>query len=176
MIGRETMQSLYLLRCGELHKIGIAVNVPQRVKELQTGSPHPIEVVADYRLPDARQHESFWHRRFGPCRVSGEWFALTPDDIAIFQREAIKASDSAAWQEVDRLSRRVQALEKSCDEFRQCFTAQIEKDYELAALEREHAELTCESIGLIWAWITTHQEHHALGFQPPAVPGKMAGG
>jgi Meiotically up-regulated gene 113 len=55
-------------------KIGTTTDLPARVRELQTGSPVPLRVLAV--CPGDRRLESALHHVYARYRVSGEWFAL----------------------------------------------------------------------------------------------------
>jgi hypothetical protein len=68
-------------------KIGLTGNSDQalrkRVKDLQTGSPHPLRVLAVLR--GGLRTESLLHSRFRESRVRGEWFALDPGLISLIR-------------------------------------------------------------------------------------------
>jgi hypothetical protein len=56
-----------------LVKIGTTTRpVEVRLKELQAGQPHPLVILA--HAPGGRYDEGRLHARFGPHRVTGEWF------------------------------------------------------------------------------------------------------
>lgn len=60
-------------------KIGTTMNLPARVKELQTGSPVPLRVLA--ACPGDIRLESALHAKYARYRLSGEWFALPQDEL-----------------------------------------------------------------------------------------------
>lgn len=72
-----------------LFKIGYTVGSPlQRLKGLQTGSPHPLRVAGV--IPTMAPHvvEQRLHQEFALFRQSGEWFALSQEIVqALLQRE-----------------------------------------------------------------------------------------
>lgn len=72
---------VYLLKCGNHYKIGQSKKPRTRLKQLRTGSPHPIEVVHTLRTPHFRQVEQMLHRRFASKRGEGEWFLLSEEDV-----------------------------------------------------------------------------------------------
>lgn len=70
---------LYLLKAGDYHKIGVTLDssAKNRVKQIQTGNPHKIEVVAvSKRRGDAYEIEQKLFSMFANSRMSGEWFEL----------------------------------------------------------------------------------------------------
>lgn len=68
-------ESVYVIRCGDFIKIGMTLDLPQRVKDFQTGNPHQIEIIA---VIDAagRATETRLHRHFAKFRHRYEWFHL----------------------------------------------------------------------------------------------------
>ena len=73
---------VYLLQCEGYYKIGIAHNVAKRVASMTTGNPFPIHVVLSDIVPNAHKYEQSLHEMFKHKRIRGEWFQLTPDDVA----------------------------------------------------------------------------------------------
>lgn len=67
---------IYLIKCGKLYKIGKAVDVDKRLKELSTGSAYPLTVKHKVTSLAAGKLESWLHQKFKPWRVRGEWFEL----------------------------------------------------------------------------------------------------
>lgn len=78
------MQYLYLIRCQDYHKIGIANDVESRLAQLSTGNPYPLEVVSVYGFQNAQPVEASLHQRFSASRIRGEWFRLNPNDVLVF--------------------------------------------------------------------------------------------
>lgn len=64
-----------------LVKIGVAVNVADRLRFLDTASPVGLHSIFYFRDDDAKKTEGVLHRQFSAKRVKGEWFELSPDDI-----------------------------------------------------------------------------------------------
>lgn len=60
-------------------KIGVAIDVPNRVKQLQTGSDQTLRILATF--PGDEKFEKFLHEKFGAHRIrdNGEWFLPHPD-------------------------------------------------------------------------------------------------
>lgn len=75
------MPYLYLIKCRDIYKIGIAADVKARLASLQTGNPYPIEVCAYYQFQDPSPVEKSLHQKFYDKRKQGEWFALGGADL-----------------------------------------------------------------------------------------------
>jgi len=73
---------VYLLKAGhDLYKIGVSSSVSDRVKQLQTANPHPIETIHYVESPDFLGLESHLHSAMQSKRTSGEWFRLDHNDV-----------------------------------------------------------------------------------------------
>ncbi len=60
----------------DLVKIGCTAGDPtKRLRELQTGCPQPLKLIA--AVDGGEADEARWHRDFAADRVNGEWFRLT---------------------------------------------------------------------------------------------------
>lgn len=69
---------VYFITDGSGHvKIGWAVNVGNRLAELQSGNPNQLILMAS--VPGGCSVERDLHRRFAGHRVRGEWFTLAPE-------------------------------------------------------------------------------------------------
>lgn len=72
-------------RATGLIKIGSAVNVPKRLKELSTMSPDPLELLGV--VPESQYTEETVHQMFAKSRDHGEWFMPTAGlDVFIASR------------------------------------------------------------------------------------------
>lgn len=71
--------SVYFIGAGDFVKIGWAIDPTKRVKELQTGCPHELTILATLHGTQVEEFEL--HRRFAAYRVrhNGEWFHATPE-------------------------------------------------------------------------------------------------
>ena len=78
------MQYLYLIRCENFHKIGVAIDVESRIAQLSTGNPFPLFLDSFYKYENAEFVERAIHQRFSLRRVRGEWFKLDADDLKDF--------------------------------------------------------------------------------------------
>jgi hypothetical protein len=77
---------VYLLKAGRHYKIGHTNAVGRRARELAIQLPEKANVVHQIATDDPAGIEAYWHERFKSKRGNGEWFALSPDDIAAFRR------------------------------------------------------------------------------------------
>jgi len=77
-----------------LVKIGFTAGDPRkRLKELQTGCPHKLSLLAV--IAGDQNTEAAWHAEFAADRQQGEWFFLSP-------RLAVRtASAYLSWHEAD---------------------------------------------------------------------------
>ncbi len=79
---------VYLIRMGEFHKIGKSNDPGRRMYELALRLPEKHDVVHVIETDDPSGIEAYWHKRFAPQRANGEWFRLSPGDIAAFLRRS----------------------------------------------------------------------------------------
>lgn len=67
-------------------KIGIAVNPPKRLMELQVGSPVSLRLLGV--IKGGEQEEAELHSEFYDLRIQGEWFRAASDLMEFIQSEA----------------------------------------------------------------------------------------
>lgn len=69
---------------GRRQKIGYSADPEVRLRTLQTGNPEPLQVQYIFEIDEkyARKYEKFIHREYGHKRISGEWFDMTPEEVA----------------------------------------------------------------------------------------------
>ena len=68
---------VYMARCGDYVKIGIARDYTRRLRELQQSLPIDLDIICTICCPNrdvARNLEICWHRFFEYCNTRGEWF------------------------------------------------------------------------------------------------------
>lgn len=79
---------LYILSCDDKKYLKIGVckeeNIYTRIKNLQTGNPHKINLeFVEYR-PNATKAEKYLHNCFQDYQTEGEWFSgITVNDIRV---------------------------------------------------------------------------------------------
>lgn len=73
---------IYLVRCNEFVKIGIATNIRERLCEMQVGNPYKLELIKYWPSPNAVVEEEEIHQLLDQYRVRGEWFKLPAELVA----------------------------------------------------------------------------------------------
>lgn len=74
-------RSVYAMRAGDQLKVGVTKDVGKRLRNLQTGTGHQLQLVDQWVEPDAAWVESTMHAALRPFRLMGEWFACS-DELA----------------------------------------------------------------------------------------------
>lgn len=77
---------VYLIRMAEFYKIGKSNDPGRRQYELGLQLPEKHDVIHIIETDDPSGIEAYWHRRFAGQRTNGEWFRLSPEDVAAFTR------------------------------------------------------------------------------------------
>ncbi len=72
---------IYFIRRGEFVKIGVTINVLNRVKTLQNASVEPVTLLGV--MVGGKREERALHQRFHAKRIRGEWFKID-DEITDF--------------------------------------------------------------------------------------------
>ena len=78
------MSLVYVVRAGSFYKIGKTDKIKKRISALQTANAAEIVLIAQFKCGDAKNAfstESKLHKTFRKCKVSGEWFSLTDDEL-----------------------------------------------------------------------------------------------
>lgn len=73
--------SIYVIRYGDLYKIGFSDQLAKRVYQITTGIPGGAASLVGH-MPGDRDVEAHLHSVFGGSRFSGEWFRETPELLA----------------------------------------------------------------------------------------------
>ena len=77
--------NVYIIKCKEFHKVGLAKEPLTRLEGLQTGNPETLELIHSRRFGTrkaARMVERFLHKKFKRDQKLGEWFS-TPQHVLI---------------------------------------------------------------------------------------------
>ena len=83
-------KSLYFIVCGDAVKIGVSSDPVSRLATLATGSPCPLNLLAE--IPNAGDREAECHKRMKHLRLSGEWFRYT-EEVDCLIKELQSAKD-----------------------------------------------------------------------------------
>lgn len=78
----KPQEFIYLIRCGEYHKIGITSDVKARLSMMQTGSPHKLTLTACWPVQNAKEDERQLHSMLESYHIRGEWFKLPKELVA----------------------------------------------------------------------------------------------
>lgn len=73
---------VYLMRSGDLYKIGRSKNPNARLAALQNAAPNTIYLVHSIRTDDMHGFEAYLHDLFSAEQTTGEWFDLSSDQVA----------------------------------------------------------------------------------------------
>jgi hypothetical protein len=76
---------VYFIGTATRTKIGTTVDLRTRLATLQVGSPERLAVVGT--MPGDEIEEARVHAHFRARRLHGEWFSLTPEEVAAFLRD-----------------------------------------------------------------------------------------
>lgn len=82
--------SVYFISNGAYVKIGVASNPKKRLKALQTGNPHKLELLRV--IKGGHAEEAALHAHFAHLRVNGEWFKYHSEMLHIEPRVVANSS------------------------------------------------------------------------------------
>ncbi len=77
---------VYLFKSGRYYKIGKTNDTVRRGAEIRIQLPEKMNLIHSIKTDDPSGVEAYWHRRFEPKRLNGEWFDLNVQDIKSFKR------------------------------------------------------------------------------------------
>lgn len=72
---------VYIVRCNEFYKVGIAHEIKARLSSLQIGNPYKVELMYAFRCNYPRQIEQAIHEMLEDNHIRGEWFELDTDAL-----------------------------------------------------------------------------------------------
>lgn len=72
---KPVVNGVYFIQCNDFVKVGFANNVHRRVKDLDTGCPYNLRLIA-VEPTESRKREHELHRIFSGIRFKGEWYHL----------------------------------------------------------------------------------------------------
>lgn len=78
--------AVYLFKHGKYYKIGKSNDTVRRGHELRIQLPENLDLIHEIKTDDPSGIEAYWHKRFEPKRMNGEWFDLNSSDIKAFKR------------------------------------------------------------------------------------------
>src|SRR5688572_30552615 len=90
-------------------KIGVSDTPVLRLRELQTGSPHPLVIVRAFRCPSrpvANEIEKDMHRRLKEDCENGEWFNIDPIQ-AVVCLALLTEAIAGEWSSLDWLTKSI---------------------------------------------------------------------
>jgi hypothetical protein len=82
----ERLGEVYLFKSGRYFKIGKTIDTVRRGSEIRIQLPERVELIHSIMTDDPSGIEAYWHKRFDPKRLNGEWFDLNTEDVKTFKR------------------------------------------------------------------------------------------
>lgn len=78
---------VYLMKSGELYKIGLSTDPPVRLRSIKSpsGETEHVELIHTIKVGHMWQAEAEWHKRFRDEHFKLEWFKLSLEDVAEFK-------------------------------------------------------------------------------------------
>lgn len=84
-IARTSETCVYVIKSNGLFKIGYTSNFKKRLAALSLACPDEVSTVNIISGAGLKEERAL-HKRFAQKRVSGEWFRLDDDDLALISR------------------------------------------------------------------------------------------
>jgi hypothetical protein len=79
---RDRSGYIYLVEGQNCYKIGKSVDVPARTRSFGLLLPFKTKLIHFIPTSDMVWSESYLHGTFAHCRLNGEWFDLSPEEVA----------------------------------------------------------------------------------------------
>jgi len=85
--GGRSSSKIYIIESGGYYKIGVSIDVENRLSQIQTATPHDATLVAEVSVKNntAGHVETALHQYYSPVHKTGEWFNLSPREAAGFK-------------------------------------------------------------------------------------------
>lgn len=77
---------IYVIQSGDHYKIGRTNDLDRRMGELKLQPPQPPRTIMAIAVGNAPAAEKSLHQYFAPRRTNGEWFQLTPEELATIEQ------------------------------------------------------------------------------------------
>lgn len=72
---------VYVFRCQQYFKIGQAIDIRDRLRNVQTNNPFLVTIVKAIQTSNMSLVEGFLHKKFRMYRERGEWFQLPAEAV-----------------------------------------------------------------------------------------------
>lgn len=125
---------VYLVRAGADHyKVGIAQDVFDRIKGIQTGNPNTVELISAVYVPEAMTIENKLHKWLAQYKSDGgrEWFQLNPSqalDLVVRMTSLSLTPDVSRYMTMHNLIVRQTKLEERVEKFMSRISMQQTKE------------------------------------------------
>lgn len=85
------------------YKIGISNNPEARLRQLQTGSPLPIQLVTEIFCLSPQDREAELHAALAHYKANGEWFELSDKEARDLIRQEYSMASEEFWSQIHTL-------------------------------------------------------------------------
>lgn len=85
-INQMSSKYIYVIKCNQYYKIGLAKNLSSRLSAIQSGSPYSIQCIVKFKCSEPKYCESMLHEIFNGQKIRGEWFLLDKQDILFIKQ------------------------------------------------------------------------------------------
>lgn len=80
-IEKEKGDYIYVLKCESFYKIGITSHLKSRLNNIQGGNPFEVIVIIAVRKKNAKDIESFLHKKYKHNNKTREWFSFSEIEL-----------------------------------------------------------------------------------------------
>ena len=124
------------------YKIGCTINMKERLKGLQNGSPVDIEIISIHYTSEHYLLEKMLHQRFAHVRLYGEWFGLGAEDVLYLSQETNRIVDDLGHAPLEQ-----EAPERNGDACPRCGDDTSTIDPDIVPVVRERLALEYRRLG-----------------------------